>query len=353
MKSLLKVAVNLRKKHTLKAPDRRYILPSWLICHVGNAKWKPKLIYSEWKLKTPVVLIIFNRPDTTERVFAEIAKAKPSILLVVADGPRADRSDDVEKCAKTRAVVDRVDWDCKLYTNYSSVNLGSRNRVSSGLDWVFEQVEEAIILEDDCLPHPTFFRFCQELLERFRENDRIFMVSGRNGLGEWKSSKYSYFFSAGGTWGWATWRRAWQHFDVDLKLWSDEQAQKKMKAFFKGDAVAIKVIRKGCERVFSGKVDTWDYQWSFIRAVNHGMSVNPSVNLIANIGFGEDATHTKTYDTRFADVKVGAIEFPLKHNNNISLDLRYYRKIKMPSREKLQLRLKRYLKKLLRWVIVP
>lgn len=120
---------------------------------------------SNYQLKTPVAFVIFNRPDTTKKVFAEIAKARPPKLLVIADGPRADHLDDAEKCTTARAIIDRVDWDCEVLTNYSDINMGCKRRVSSGLDWVFDIVEEAIILEDDCLPHPTFFRFCEELLE--------------------------------------------------------------------------------------------------------------------------------------------------------------------------------------------
>src|SRR6267142_406558 len=135
---------------------------------------------SEWQLKTPITFIIFNRPDTTARVFAEIARAKPPKLLIVADGPRVDRMGEAERCAQTRAVVERIDWNCEVLTNYSSVNLGCRNRVASGIDWVFEQVEESIILEDDCVPHPTFFRFCEELLERYRDDERVSQIGGAN-----------------------------------------------------------------------------------------------------------------------------------------------------------------------------
>ena len=144
---------------------------------------------------TPVAFIIFNRPDTTKRVFAEIAKARPPKLLVIADGPRADHPADVEKCAAVRAIIDGVDWDCEVLKNYSDVNLGCKRRVSSGLDWVFDTVEEAIILEDDCLPHPTFFRFCEEMLEKYRDDKRIAMISGDNLQFGRKRTGYSYYFS--------------------------------------------------------------------------------------------------------------------------------------------------------------
>lgn len=159
----------------------------------------------DFQLKTPVAFLIFNRPDTTRRVFAEIAKARPPKLLVVADGPRADHPDDVEKCAAVRAIIDGIDWDCKVLTNYSDINLGCKRRVSSGLDWVFDTVEEAIILEDDCLPHPAFFRFCEEMLNKYRDDKRIAMISGDNFQFGRKRTEYSYYFSRyPHIWGWAS-----------------------------------------------------------------------------------------------------------------------------------------------------
>ncbi|MFM7711944.1 MAG: glycosyltransferase family 2 protein, partial [Microcystis sp.] len=142
-------------------------------------------------------------PDTTARVFEAIRQAKPPKLLVVADGPRADRADDIEKCKAARAIIEGVDWDCEVLTNYSDVNLGCKNRVSSGLNWVFDTVEEAIILEDDCVPDPTFFRFCEELLEYYRHDQRIMVISGNNFQFGKKRTGYSYYFSVyTHCWGW-------------------------------------------------------------------------------------------------------------------------------------------------------
>src|SRR5579883_3534944 len=181
---------------------------------------------SDWQLKTPVVLIIFKRADTTERVLEVIRQVKPSQLFVIADGPRADRSEEVEKCAAARALIEQVDWQCEVFKNYSEVNLGCAKRVSSGLDWVFSNVEEAIILEDDCLPHPTFFRFCEELLEKYRYDTRISSISGQNVLLKHRRTNYSYFFSRYNLcWGWASWKRAWQHYDLYIKLWKEIQSE--------------------------------------------------------------------------------------------------------------------------------
>ncbi len=177
---------------------------------------------SDWQLTTPVAFIIFKRPDTTRKVFEEIRRAKPPKLLVIADGPRPNIVGEAEKCAAARAIIDSVDWECEVLKNYSDENLGCKQRVSSGLDWVFDNVEEAIILEDDCLPHPTFFRFCEELLEKYRGDERIMTIGGTNLLKNWKSDIQSYhcsnYFNC---WGWATWKRVWKHYDVDMKLWGN------------------------------------------------------------------------------------------------------------------------------------
>ena len=268
---------------------------------------------SEFKLETPVAFIIFNRPDTTERVFAEIAKAKPTKLLVVADGARTNKVGESEKVAATRAIIDRVDWDCEVLTNYSDVNLGCKRRVSSGIDWVFEQVEEAIILEDDCLPDPTFFRFCQELLEHYRYDQRVGIISGDNfQFGNRRNDDSYYFSKYVHIWGWATWRDRWQStYDVELKKWpiirnggwlEDIVGNKKEAANWKNIF----------ERTYKGEIDTWDYQWVFANFLGGRINVMPNVNLISNIGFGVDATHT-IGESNVENLPVNSISFPIKH----------------------------------------
>ena len=189
---------------------------------------------SDGRLRTPVLIIIFNRPDTTRRVFAEIAKARPATLLIAADGPRVDRPEDLDRCAAARRVVEQVDWDCDVRAHYSDVNLGCGRGPATAITWAFEQVQEAIVVEDDCLPHPTFFRFCDELLERYREREQVMHICGnslrwfsdddtRSAERAGTTERLSYWFSwhnvCGG--GWATWRRAWRHFDLEVKLWPE------------------------------------------------------------------------------------------------------------------------------------
>lgn len=267
----------------------------------------------EYQFNTPVAFIIFNRPDTTERVFAEIAKAKPPKLLVVGDGPRNNRPGEAEQVAATRAIVKKVDWDCEVRTNFSEVNLGCRQRVSSGIDWVFEQVEEAIILEDDCLPDPSFFRFCQEMLERFRHDQRIGMVSGDNFQFGRRRNDDSYYFSKYfHIWGWATWRNRWVGcYDVTMAKWPRIRTGGLI-ADLVGNAREARYWKKIFERVHRGEIDTWDYQWVLANWLENRMSILPSVNLISNIGFDNNATHTKGVSD-LANLARAQVVFPLTH----------------------------------------
>lgn len=264
-------------------------------------------------MKTPVAFIIFNRPDTTARVFEAIRQAKPPLLLIIADGARASKLGEAEKCAATRAVIDGIDWDCEVRTNYSDVNLGCKRRVSSGIDWVFEQVEEAIILEDDCLPHPTFFGYCEELLDKYKDDTRIMSISGINFQFGRKRNSDSYYFSRyNHVWGWATWKRAWKHYDVDLELWNIVRDGGWLDDIL-GDNSIVRKWQETFQSVYDGKVDTWDYQWVFACWIQSGMTILPNVNLISNIGFGIDATHTVNISDELANLPVEAISLPLQH----------------------------------------
>jgi len=268
---------------------------------------------SDWQLKTPVAFIIFKRPQETERVFAEIRKVKPQKLLVVADGPRADRPGEDQDCDRVRAIIDRVDWDCEVLKNYADINLGCKRRVSSGINWVFETVEEAIILEDDCLPHPTFFRFAEELLDRYRDDGRIISISGQNVQFGRKRTDYSYYFSRyNHCWSWASWRRAWQHYDFDMKLWP-EIRDGNFLADVLGDPQAVKVWTNIFQLCYDGKLDAWDFQLTFASFIQNGMNILANVNLVSNIGHGTRATNTYDVNSPYSNMPVEAITFPMKH----------------------------------------
>jgi hypothetical protein len=273
----------------------------------------------DYKVTTAVALLIFNRPDTTARVFEAIAKVKPSKLLVVADGPRVDRFGEADKCAQTRAIISNVDWDCEVITNYSTENLGCKKRVASGIDWIFEQVEEAIILEDDCLPERSFFRFCDEMLERYRLNERVGMVSGGNlQFGQSRGNASYYFSRYTHIWGWATWRRAWKHYDRDMALWPSFRDEGWLDRVFASQGER-EYWKNSFQWVYDGKLDTWDCSWTFA-AITHGMlQVVPNVNLISNIGFGPEATHTHVVGIH-ANMPTQPMVFPIKNPKFVLAD---------------------------------
>jgi hypothetical protein len=266
-----------------------------------------------------VAFLIFNRPQLTRRVFERIRGARPAQLLVVADGPRRAHPGDIEKCAAARAVTEEIDWPCTVYRNYADSNLGCGRRVASGLEWVFSQVEMAIILEDDCLPDPTFFPYCAELLEKYRGVPQIGMVSGSHHQEESAREGDSYYFCRyGNIWGWATWRRAWENYDFGMSDWPRWRDAGHLERMF--PAKEVREFWRGVwNETAQGRHDTWDYQWTFCY-LRHGLlGVLPRVSLIENIGFGSDASHTAGME--FSKVKVESMEFPLRHPATIEPSL--------------------------------
>ena len=266
-------------------------------------------------MRTPVAFIIFNRPDTTEKAFDKIAKARPPKLFVIADGPRADNPEDIKKCVAVREIIERVDWECEVFKNYSDVNLGCGKRPATGISWVFEHVEEAIILEDDCVAHPTFFRFCEELLEIYRFDERIMMIGGRSNLYDQERTQYSYYFSRlPSCWGWSTWRRAWRHHDMEINLWPSLRDTSWLLDIL-SDPVEIEFWQNTFDKAYTGagNVDYWDFQWAFTCWAHNGLTILPTKELVSNIGFGEEATHTKSFNDKRANLPVAEMVFPLKH----------------------------------------
>ncbi|MEW6303179.1 MAG: glycosyltransferase family 2 protein [Verrucomicrobiota bacterium] len=261
-------------------------------------------------MKTPVVLILFNRPQTTARVFEAVRRAKPEKLFLVADGPR--NADEVAKCAAARAVTESIDWPCEVKREFSEVNLGCGTRPATGLTWVFSHVEEAIILEDDCIPSESFFRFCETLLAHYRREERVMHISGNNFQHGRRKQSYSYYFSKySHNWGWATWKRAWKHFDFELKRWPEFKESEQFKRYC-GSKLEQEFWRQTFERVHGGARDIWDYQWQHACWCNGGYSVLPSVNLVSNIGHGADATHTvkRTDALEIPAMELGEIRHP-------------------------------------------
>jgi hypothetical protein len=268
---------------------------------------------SELPGQTPVVLIIFNRPETTARVFEAIRRARPPQLWIIADGPRSDRPQDTATCAAARAIVDQVDWDCAVFKHYSDVNLGSRKRVATGLDWVFSQVEAAIILEDDCLPDATFFPFCEILLDRYRHDQRVMTISGDNFLFNRVSVPDSYYFSRyHHGWGWATWRRVWQQYDAAMQHWPTVKQSNWLDDILQNPR-AVKHWHQVFQATYEEKVDAWDFVLMFSCFLQNGWHIHPDRNLVTNIGFHAEATHTKDWTSPYAALAAQAMAFPLQH----------------------------------------
>lgn len=279
-------------------------------------------------MDAPVALFIFNRPKKTRRVLNQIAKVEPSRLLVVADGPRNDQPEDPERCEAVRTVVDeQVNWGCDLRRKYADTNLGLRNRFATGLKWIFEQEREAIILEDDCLPNESFFRFCDEMLDKYRDDKRIMDISGTNHLEKWKSNEQDYHFSFhGGIWGWATWRRAWELYDPDMELWGNNEVRKRLLDVIVDDD-QFDYVKHIYNKVYTGEMNTWDYQWGFARQINSALSIIPSKNLVSNIGFGEAATNTTREDSDISNIPRHEMDFPVDHPKYVAVDREYDRAI--------------------------
>jgi hypothetical protein len=242
-------------------------------------------------LETPVAFLVFNRPDTTARVLGAIRAARPRKLLVIADGPRPDRPGEAERCAAVRALVDQVDWPCEVKRSFSDVNLGCGRRISSGLAWVFAEEERAIVLEDDCLPHPDFFPFCERLLDRYADDERVAMIGGTNFLlDELRDLPSSYFFSRYfAIWGWATWRRAWARYDFRMSHWPALREVGALATLYRQPFMQAHMARV-FDLVHGGEIDTWDVQWFHACLFDNGLSVTPRANLVSNIG--HVGTHT-------------------------------------------------------------
>lgn len=279
-------------------------------------------------LTTPVALILFKRPEVIERVFKRIAQAKPQTLLLIADGPR--NKEEAIACAQVRDLVQRVDWDCRVLKNYSDVNLGCRHRPATGIDWIFSQVDEAIILEDDCLPSLSFFYFCQTLLEHYRDDERIFMIGGNNFQGGIKRTEDSYYFSRyPGTWGWATWKRAWQYYDHALESWPAVKAAGRLPWIFNSPAEQ-RYFEPYLQQCYENKLDAWDYIWLYSYLCQNGLTIEPSVNLVSNIGFGSIASHTFETDSPLANVPAGEIwkiQHPRQVIRHVEADAYYFEKV--------------------------
>jgi hypothetical protein len=264
-------------------------------------------------MRSPVLFLIFNRPETTRQVFGAIRKAQPPRLYIAADGPRRGRVGEPENCAEVRRIATEVDWPCEVKTLFRDENRGCKLGVSEGIDWFFEQEQEGIILEDDVLPLPSFFPYCDELLERYRDDVSVAMISGCNLITRHFAARESYFFSIN-THIWGSWRRAWRHYDVAMQSWPLWRTQGNLTRLMRGKWPAVYFWRQTFDRVHAGKIDTWDYQWNYACWHMNALSILPSNNLTRNLGFGPDATHTAGITPEFVIESTPVeMQFPISH----------------------------------------
>lgn len=270
--------------------------------------------------QTPVTFIVFNRPETTKKVLERIKRMRPSSLFVIADAPRENVSEDKSKCAEVMDIINNgIDWECDLKTNIAETNQGLKKRISSGLSWVFENVDRTIILEDDCVPDLSFFPYCEELLKRYENDTRIMSISGDNFQYGNTPCPHSYYFSRYmHCWGWATWKRAWDLYDGEMKSWP-ELKEDKWLDYVITDTTERLYWEFIFDNVYSKKINTWDYPFVFSIWKQNGLNIIPCTNLVSNIGFGENATNTSDASEKniFANMKTGKIDFPLSHPENM------------------------------------
>jgi hypothetical protein len=264
--------------------------------------------------KTPLLLIAWRRPHTMRKVIDAIRPVAPTRLFVACDGPNPERPGEAEKVAATRAVIEHeIDWPCQIAHLYSDVNQGCSIGPIRAITWFFDQVEEGIILEDDCVPHCDFFPYCTTLLERYRHDTRVWCISGNNFQnGQWRGDGSYYFSRYNHCWGWASWRRCWQHYDADLSQWPAMRDSGLLDTIFE-DPLEREYWTNQWQRTHAKAVPItwWDYQWTFSCLSNGGLTALPNRNLVSNVGFGMDATHTTWVgDPTVADLELGELTHP-------------------------------------------
>ncbi|GAB2771935.1 hemolytic protein HlpA [Rhabdobacter roseus] len=266
--------------------------------------------------ETPVLLIIFNRPHTAQRTLDEIRKVKPKQLFIAADGPRPDRPDDVQNCADTRAVINQIDWPCEVKTYFRQENRGCGYGPAEAITWFFKHVEQGIILEDDCLPDPSFFGYCAEVLNTYKHDPRVAIVSGTNPVLIWRDKSRSYLFSVlPNTWGWATWRRAWDKFDYQASGWHTSEGKERVRKALNNDLYFYHFAREFDDYFVEVRQDVWDFQWYFCCLYHGSYGIIPARNLISNIGFDENATHTFNVRDSKANMPTFNLNLPLRHKS--------------------------------------
>lgn len=282
---------------------------------------------------TPILFVIFNRPEHTRQVLSVLQEIKPTKLYVAADGPRPGNDSDLRKCEMTRNLIDEyVDWPCELKKLFRDHNVGAGLGVSEAITWFLDEEGQGIILEDDCVPSHSFFDYCATLLDKYKDDNRVMHIAGANHIPSLtRNTENSYFFSMqGNMWGWATWKRAWDLYDFQMSSFQ-QVLDENILASFIPDALVRNYVVKKFKDTMSHRNDAWDYQWDFCRYINSGLSIIPKVNLVKNVGFGADATHTFSQENYFSKLEAENLEMPLQHPSftvrNRQIDNMHYKNL--------------------------
>lgn len=277
---------------------------------------------NNFQLELPILFLTFNRMETTKLVFTAIKKIQPPKIYISSDGARADKIAEKDNIQDIRDfLLSSVDWNCEIHTLFNSTNLGCKIAVSNAINWFFDHEEMGIVLEDDCLPSNSFFQFSQELLYKYQYDERIFLITGYNHQNSWKKTQHDYFFSnLGGIWGWASWRRAWLHYDVNISDIDDFIVKDGFRNSL-GKKLGQLKQHMIYDSVIKNNTETWAMQWGFARHKNNALTCTPSESLIKNIGFGDNATHT--FGDNLDGVIQHEINFPLRDNHYVVSDQDY------------------------------
>tara|TARA_B100000900_G_C20591630_1_gene721847 strand:+ start:2278 stop:3261 length:984 start_codon:yes stop_codon:yes gene_type:complete len=274
-------------------------------------------------LNTSVLLLVFNRLDTTKQVFEAIRQAKPPRLYIASDGPRDAIENEHKKVECVRNfILGNVDWECEVKTLFRDKNIGCKLAVSGAITWFFEHEEQGIILEDDCLPSKSFFWYCDELLEKYKDNHKIMHIAGSTYVEKPNNhQEYDYHFArVGGIWGWASWRRSWNLYELEMESYPLAIEENIFDDLFIGEDEIKKLYLDWFKNAY-GNTNTWDYQWTYTKIINNSINIMPSKNLIKNIGHGsEQATHTTGEDKKYSDMMLNELNFPLKHPKFFVID---------------------------------
>ena len=280
------------------------------------SKQNNSIFTSPHPLNTAVLFLVFNRLDTTKQVFHEISQAKPPRLYIAADAARANNINEVKKVHEVRNyIMQNINWECEIKTLFRDQNLGCKYAVTNAISWFFENEEQGIVLEDDCLPSQSFFWYCEELLTKYKDDNSVYLISGETHNSEFLGTEEDYGFCKYPLlWGWASWRRAWRNYDPEMQDWPTKRYN--LIPPISNYKPTLNFWETTFDKMYKREIDTWDYQFAYLLLNNRGKCIFPKLNLITNIGFGVDATRTSNPESEAANRKRYDINIPLKHSPN-------------------------------------